>query len=353
MEIDFLPPLADARNYPSPSIMALPSHAALTPHNTRTFPANVRDCIRLDRARTGLYVLAKALESNRVFCPTYHCPAMIEPFIAAGKEVAFYPVLEDLTPDLAMLEQQLKSGDCVVGVRFFGFECGAPALASLCQKLNCLLIEDFAHAASVERLLGHAGVTSLVKFFPVNEGGELMLAANFPFSNAIQKSLFNLPGALSEKITRLVRKIGKKLRVYKPVRRYRYFDPQAMSKNLHAHTSELLDNYNYSKAAEKRRTHYKRLAEASSHTSLGKPLFPDIQDGVVPYVFPFVLSDAKYFDEIKMKGIQIYRWEEMVDSSCSISREYRYRLVQFPVHQDLTQRDIEEIASLFNQKTRR
>ena len=80
--------------------------------------------------------------------------------------------------------------------------------------------------------------------------------------------------------------------------------------------------------------------------SLGHLLMPDLEDHVTPYVVPFLLNNEAGFNYIRQQGIQIYRWEEIVPTTCVISNKYRSLLIQLPCHQDLTKQELDYIVAV-------
>ena len=93
-----------------------------------------------------------------------------------------------------------------------------------------------------------------------------------------------------------------------------------------------------------RRKNYVRLLKGISAISHLTPLFPELPDHVVPYMFPVLLNaEQSYFDRLKNAGIPLWRWEELAESDCAISQSYRLHLLQIPCHQDLSAFEIDWI----------
>jgi hypothetical protein len=99
----------------------------------------------------------------------------------------------------------------------------------------------------------------------------------------------------------------------------------------------------------RRREIYLRYAAGLAALTGGRPLRPDLPDGVVPYVFPFVLTEPDIsFPALRAAGVPIYRWED-VDESCATARQYRESLVQFPVHQSLGEEQVVDLIRTIRQ----
>ena len=75
-------------------------------------------------------------------------------------------------------------------------------------------------------------------------------------------------------------------------------------------------------------------------------MWSELSDGVVPYVFPFLLSTPEVtFHALRCTGVPMYRWEDVAEEACSIARNYKMRLVQFPCHQALTDEEVSDLIS--------
>jgi perosamine synthetase len=342
--VQFLPPLADASDFPAPQIRALPADKQHTASvSTEQISGHKR--LLYVKARHALYHIARATEQSRVWLPAYHCPALVEPFLAAGKAVLFYSLNTDLTPDMNLLSQELKPGEMVVTVRYFGFDCGADKLAALCREKDCILVEDLAHAALATKLYGDLAVTSLVKFYPVSSGAELWLPEDSSYQKAIKQQYDALPGQLAQGLKELVRKLSNRI-IGAPKNEYRYFDASAISRCLNQQDRQYLACRPATRISATRRKHYQSLVEQLQGSSRGRVLFETLPENVSPYVVPFLLNDESGFAHLRRNSIQIYRWEEMVSGQCDVSLDYRQRLVQLPCHQDLTQQQLQTIAEV-------
>jgi hypothetical protein len=77
---------------------------------------------RLDfwNARAALAHLLAVLGTRRVWLPAYVCDEVAGAAARDGREVGFYPVGGDLVPDGQTLARELRAGDAVLGVDYFG-----------------------------------------------------------------------------------------------------------------------------------------------------------------------------------------------------------------------------------------
>jgi dTDP-4-amino-4,6-dideoxygalactose transaminase len=105
---------------------------------------------------------------------------MRAPIEARGAVPVFYRLDQNLNIDVADLEARVTSRSrCVMTVHFFGFPQDHIGVRHLCDAHNLKLIEDCAHAfygpsTSQVGRSGDFAIGSLMKFFPVFDGGCLV-----------------------------------------------------------------------------------------------------------------------------------------------------------------------------------
>ncbi len=231
---------------------------------------------------------------------------------------------------------------------------------------------------SAARRLGRYGdyaIASLMKFIPVYEGGclvsEKRSLADLEMRNG--GMIFQLRSALN--VIELACQYGRlpwlgKAREFKDwlwsiVKSYQSRDKEAdaanegtdefgsrfdiagLNKTLSLMSLLITKGVSYSKSCELRRANYRILLEAFSNIPGGRPLYPGLPDGVVPYVFPMIIDDPDgVFAELKGRGVPIirfgeYLWEGVNESICSVAADYSRRVFQFPCHQSLTSQELD------------
>jgi perosamine synthetase len=330
----------------------LPSKRGENRKTNRPGIVNTRTSLPIAYARNGLAIIAKALlaPGSKVLLPAYHCPALVEPFVWAQCEVDFYPLNIDLSPDIGALTSKLPAAEAIVLVPFFGFDHDIPGLVELARKYNCLPIEDLAHAAHVNTLHGDYGVTSLQKFYPITTGGELLIANSVTSTRVAecwQESYIRpYQWLVSDFFRKGVMKLRNRDRTYRSSSsKFRYFDPSIVGEPILRRDIRQIAKQDHARIAAARRNNYQMLDAFFSHSRLGRPLFPHLGPDDVPYIYPFVLEKAEYFDLIRNEAIPLYRWEEICPSGCETSNIYRSHLIQFPCHQDLVDENIKRLIS--------
>lgn len=343
-QVQFLPPLADSRDFPSPVVRATPGSLLVATGTQARWPGMA--CVRLvDRARTALYLVAQYLAPTRVWVPAYHCPAMIEPFLAAACEICFYPVSAELEPDHGFLLERMQRGDALIAVRYFGFDCGVRRVAEVCRERGVVLIEDMAHAAYAHQPCGDFAVTSLVKFLPVTAGAELLVPGHGAVADAIDKLHRALPRPMVVSMRSQCRRVGRRLRlVGDDAGGYRYFDRKRIQRGLPSRVERVIRESDHESVCSRRQNNFRYLSWHLRESTQGRPLFTELPGRVVPYVFPFLLHDASTFEQVRHAAIQALRWEELAPTSCEVSTTFRGRLIQLPVHQDLEERHMRQIV---------
>ena len=330
----YLAPLADAKQFPVPQVKSNASVLQPGAHQRR-LPEQASSAMLVDKGRTALFVIAQFLdEKSVVWLPSYHCPALIEPFVHAGRTIRFYPLTSDLVPDFEHLAAQVQAGDSLVTVRYFGFECEVEYASQFCAKHQLLHIEDLAHAALATKLYGALGITSLTKFYPSTQAGELLLSKAFSQEARLTSLYRQLPSRWWYLSKQFIQKIQGKLGVRKRSNGYFNLDhlhriqPQQINSAINAMSGEDI--------IAKRRQHYADIHRWLVDCDWAEPLF-ELANNVAPYVIPALIRDERYFTHMRTSGIQILRWEELsTEVTCPVANDYRRRLIQIPCHQDLT-----------------
>lgn len=336
---------------------------------------------------SGRAALALAFEQLRigpgdeVLLPAYHCLAMIGPIRACGATPVFYRLNPDLSIDLAHLDTRITPRTrCIVAVHFFGFPTALQAVRSRCDERAIALVEDSAHAfygSGADGSIGCMGdfaVGSLMKFFPLSDGGCLVSFRRKLAPAAMQSrgTLFQLKSLLNimERAAQWSQSLLLKATVALAARTRSVASssnaalagklaaqaPGAASGGLdfesawvHARMSvaskSILRLADQRRAVERRRRFYGQLSDALSGVSGGRALYPQLPEGVVPYVFPFVLAQPqRSFVQLWKAGVPMYRWEGVAGEECATARDYEFSLVQFPCHQELTEAQVEWLS---------
>jgi perosamine synthetase len=296
--------------------------------------------------------LLKREGENIILIPAYHCPALVEPFIWLGYNVKFYPVNPNLSVDMHAFNALLAEGGvthCVL-IRYFGFEQNIDDMVIKLKQLNISIVEDYAHAffafqnnVFAKESPADAQICSINKLLPSINGGALYMPRHRVPKPTPLKWLGEIKGILhtlgiSQRLLKF-KNTHTNSTVCAPIAvdapEFRYFVPDERYLAGYRHT-QWLAKYSCSNTIKhRRRENFTFLVSKLKNCKAGEPLYTELKAHDVPYVLPFLLNDARYFKALRMKGLQVLRWEEIANSNCSVSANYRERLVQLPCHHQM------------------
>lgn len=242
----------------------------------------------LANGTSALGVLLRALGVERVWLPSYLCVALVRAAEYAGTRVAFYAVDGTLTiADDAWLKD-VRAGDAVAFIRYFGFDFPAAVAAAAGDK-GAVVIEDCAQALfSDAPSSGNFAVFSPRKFLGVVDGGVLVgrRDADLPplerapadwwmaaFRASLLRACFDRHGGEREWFA-----------AFREAEESAPVGPFAMSEL----SRTLLDTaFDYGAIRRQRAENYDRLAAALGDVAL----FPKRPANVVPLGFPIRVRD--------------------------------------------------------------
>jgi perosamine synthetase len=354
-----------------PSVLALQNKRYLT-------SARVAIALALQRLGVG--------HGDRVLVPAYHCLSMVEPIVFCGAEPCFFPLTPKLEVPLAAIESMdLSRVRAILVTHYFGFPQAMASICAFAKAHDIPVIEDCAHAifGSVDgRPIGSWGdyaAVSLMKFFPVYDGGCLASATHslddlalhrpsYRFEakallNSVERGLFyrRFPGLQTAARTTLMVKDAmwrgiKRLRTARSARPFTYHDPAAsdgvngldpawLDRQISFASQKLVERLPVARIIARRRHNYLRLATELGDLPGAKPLFDRLPDDVVPYVFPLrVHRPGRVFVRLKNDGVPLFRWERLWnDEAVRVdpqSARYATEIFQLPCHQELTDDDL-------------
>ncbi len=324
----------------------------MTPQNERQGMVTAREPLRgetgrllTNSARNALALIARSLlpHRSRILVPSYHCPSLVAPLLWAECDILFYDISESFTPVESDFLAQAKSADAVLLVRYFGFDCQANKFARLAREAGCYVIEDLAHAAYARQLYGDVGVTSLKKFYPVDDGSEIIYSSQeerqklgFEIARHSRKS-----PAL--RVTRLLRSMASK---FGASALPQHFDPLSLDRSS---TVWQFSDINPEEAIQRRRSNYSAIAHALEESGLAEPIFKKLPEGAVPYVCPAMAVSSDVFQSVRARGVPVYRWEEFAYIANRRIESWRELLLQFPCHEELGAEDISTLGNLLHE----
>ena len=321
----------------------------------------------------GRYALAAAYRaagvgpSGALLAPSYHCRTMLDPALALGGAVHFYPLNADLTPDIGAVVATLASPgsqiQALVVPHYFGVEQPEALmrqLAELCARHAIMLIEDCSHAWQValrrapacQAGSAHVVVASPYKFFACADGGTLwgnpsQLAIARPTRRAIVDEAKALKAMLDQRAAPALPQLpavpaqqacarGEEQVLPGDAPSKLYCRDQQGSASL-AVSRWVMRRTRLAHVAQLRRQHYRVWADAVAGLRGGTALFPVLAGDCAPYMFPLLIvkPDPDFF-ALKQAGVPIWRWDEMAVSACPTAAKYRLHLLHLPCHQSLS-----------------
>ena len=95
--------------------------------------------------RGGLYFILKSLPQKNVFIPAYTCNAVVEAINHAKKNCYYVEVEEKgFNVNIDVLKEKLLPDSVFIATHQFGFPTKIKEIKEICDKNNCVLIEDCA-----------------------------------------------------------------------------------------------------------------------------------------------------------------------------------------------------------------
>lgn len=330
----------------------------------------------------GRYALGEAyrragLDGEGVLlAPAYHCVTMLDPALSLGADVLFYPLTLDLAPEMealdSLLERAAKPVKALLATHYFGFVRDFYPLKQWCAAHNIQLIEDCSHTLFTEcyqakgaGLYGDYVASSPYKFFPCDDGGWLYAPSAAALAGATPKPatwLAELRGikrcletarqlrvgpdgiaSLDGQLAALAGKqpeVGVDQRCSRPAHSGQYQHDREDISALRG-SRWLINHTPVAAMISQRRVNYRRWLGAVADLPGCHPLYPELPDHAVPYMFPLYIDQPMpHFYWLKQLAVPVWRWDEMAISDCPVAQAYRLHLLHLPCHQSLSENEM-------------
>jgi dTDP-4-amino-4,6-dideoxygalactose transaminase len=347
------------------------------------FPFNVPHRLPFYRARNAIYYLFRALlETNpglTVLAPDYNSGNEILAMRAAGAALRYCPVRRDMRLDPDDVERccRMHNPDLLYVIHYAGWPQPMPELVDLCRRRGMLLVEDCALSLLSEsdgRPLGSCGdwsVFCLYKTLPLPNGA--LLIQNGPRLESLERLQLRDAGSASvlgrtaellvQRIRSRANGVGAALQIVKrgvgraagalSVHRANVgdigFNLDEVDLAMSRVSQRLLARFDYDAVRRIRVANYRRLADHLD--GFAEPVFSSVPEGTCPLFFPLLVHDKHATaDRLRARGVDAL---EFWNDSCEPgghemgpdARFLREHVLELPIHQDLTARHIDHIAT--------
>jgi perosamine synthetase len=300
-------------------------------------PLNRRDVEFYPYGRVALLQGLRLLPiraGDNVLVPSVICSSVLAPFNASGIKVRYYDIDDHLKPKFDTAREMLDSRTrAFLGVHYFGFPQNVDEIKGFCERYGLQYIEDNSHgflSAMGSRPLGTFGEVAIFsqrKTQALPHGGALLLNSNELVTRS-QADIVPLELNRRSPVVRfLLRNLGLNMGAYIAL------DMDSILGKFPSHFSAVgggeeddLTNYleSYSQLSnwilyrmdtrhevEVRRRGFEHWQELMSVVSKRgfSPVFDDLPEGVVPWVFPLrVVKRKEFISELSRFGIQCVGW---------------------------------------------
>jgi hypothetical protein len=345
------------------------------------FPFNAPHRQYFYRARNAIYYLFRALRSRRdplvVLAPEYHSGNEVLAMQAAGATVHYCPIGPDLCLDPADVERLCDRyrPDVLYVIHYAGWPQPMPAFVELCRRRGIWLVEDCALSllsALDHRPLGSFGdwsVFCLYKTLPVPNGA-VLVHNGVPLEDVTRVSLrppttASVAGRIAELTVARIRArsgpAGRALAGAKRmmgrtasalhVRRANVgdigFEIDDVDLAMSGVSARVIERLDFVEIRARRAANYRRLVDRLEGAA---PLFSDVPDGVCPLFCPVLVPDkpraARLLWDRGIEALQFWNEGVAIDGyEPSTTEQFlRTHVLELPIHQDLSNRQIDYIA---------
>jgi hypothetical protein len=351
----------------------------LAPTRPPSFPMGAPRTTLYYFARNAVYHGARllGLAGREVLVPAYHHGVEVGALVAAGVVPRFVRVDARMRLDLEDAERRIGPRTrALYVIHYAGFAQPMDEVRALARRRGLLVVEDCALsllAAEGTRPLGstgHLGVFCFYKTLPVPNGGALVVndpavggAPAVPLSAPIASTLSHAAGSLLANLAFRFGAAGEALRAgvrrayalargasgLRPVSTGTMtFDPARKDLGmspLSAHVARRLDAQEI--VAARRRNYFLLLGRLRDRVP---PVFGEVPAGACPLFYPLLCQDkAAVAARLLARGIEtVDFWREghplCRSDEFPESAALRRRVLEIPVHQDLTPEDMASIA---------
>ena len=345
------------------------------------FPLDVPGRLSFYRARNAIYHLFRALVARRpgltVLAPDYNSGNEILALRAAGARIHYYSVDRRMQLDLDAIQALCDRyrPDVLYVIHYIGWAQPIAPLADFCRTREMLLVEDCALSLLSEvdgRPLGSFGdwsVFCLYKTLPVPNGAlliqngprvdgleDLHLRAAGPASVCARTAELFVQrvrgrargaGALLHGAKRALGRVAGTLGIPRANVGDIGFNLHEVDLAMSRLSARLLERFDMQRIRQRRVENYRALDTLLDSNVVR--VFPRLPEGTCPLFFPILVDDKhEAARALQRRGIDALEfWNESSESGDEMSADARFlraHVIELPIHQDLTPRQIAYMA---------
>lgn len=309
---------------------------------------------------------------STILVPAYHEGVELDALLAAGCRVRHYRVDEGLRVDLADVQRRFDATvQALYVIHYFGFPQPLPKLRAFCDAHGIRLIEDCALALfsrSNGTWLGSVGdlsIFSLYKTLPLPHGGYLVspeqpspLRSPPAMSTLVQtldlvhhtleaNGLSGVERAATRASGFVKRMVGWQRQATVSSGGSRW-DERLVGYGVSRWTCQLIRFTNRERVVARRRANYERLVRwLRPYVAIP---FPELEPGVCPLLLPVLVPNREQVQaQLEALGVQSGNFWPASHPTCppELAAEvapWRERCLELPIHQELSQDDIDRVA---------
>src|SRR5436190_3507492 len=318
------------------------------------------------------------LKGKKVLLPAYHHGVELETLLAAGVQPVFFRVDAQMRADFEDARARSAGVAALYVIHYAGFPQDMGAARQLATELGVPLLEDCALAllsSDGEKPLGSFGDVSvfcLYKTLPVPNGGALLargdlakkaglLPAALPppaastASHLVGSMLSNLElrtGEVGRRARQAMRDAGRwfvqRANVERVSTGTQHFNLDDVHLGMSAASHLVLRNQDFAGIVERRRRNYFLLY--AMLRDVAPPVTGELKSGVCPLFYPMPVDDkAGAMARLLARGVETVDFWRVRHPAVPAGAfpevdRLRERVLELPVHQDLSPADAEHVA---------
>lgn len=360
--------------------MPWPSFGALLSYSARPLPKpfDGPETTLWTSARIALWQAIQAFglkPGQRVAVPAFCCGSELEPFLVAGLELSFFSVADDLSPDPNSFCDATENASAAMATHYFGLPADLSAARDVARARGIPLIEDCAHAlyatdgAAPVGIAGDAAIFSFWKTVAIPDGGALYLRnGDFtaipkpPPADLIRKATRHLLSRAmrshSSAVVRGTEILRQRLRNGAPATQQGgpkdewhliKFPHELTDAGMSARSLRIFRATDHGHVRNTRRRRYHELESALKGVAGIRPMVSRLDDGACPLYFPALVDNGSSLrrslaaEGVGVKHIWPYFHASVPWDRFPRERVWKEQAIGFPVHQSLSDDDIERL----------